>query len=134
MTANLDRASGLRAYLILIKVAYLTVHSKYQVRTALTQIKISHERKTVESTTISQRVIHGKVRTEVCKMAVGAFVLKPCYVPHIESVKSRSFPMGSYIGSSRELMIELISLPVPPKLYVPMTVTYMPSFEKKYCS
>ncbi len=29
----------------------------------------------VESTALSQRLIHGEVRTEVCKLAVGAFVL-----------------------------------------------------------
>lgn len=29
----------------------------------------------VECTKLSQRLIHGEVRTEVCKVAVGAFVL-----------------------------------------------------------
>mgnify|MGYP001436295435 CR=1 FL=1 len=31
----------------------------------------------VESTAFSQRLIHGEVCTEVCKVAVGAFVLAP---------------------------------------------------------
>jgi len=35
----------------------------------------SCELKSIESTDLSQRQIHGEVRTEVCKVAVGAFVL-----------------------------------------------------------
>jgi hypothetical protein len=35
----------------------------------------SCELKSVKSTDLSQRLIHGDVRTEVCKFAVGAFVL-----------------------------------------------------------
>ncbi len=44
---------GLRALLIAIKVAYLPVHSKYQVRTALIQMKNPHEQERVESTSLS---------------------------------------------------------------------------------
>ncbi len=35
----------------------------------------SCEMRPVESTELYQRLIHGEVRTEACKMAVGAFVL-----------------------------------------------------------
>ena len=35
------------------------------------------EMRQVEITDLSQRLIHGDVRTEVCKVAVGAFVLAP---------------------------------------------------------
>lgn len=47
--------------------------------TAPVQIKNSHELRSVESTAISQRLIHGEVRTEVCKVAVWRIRASDCY-------------------------------------------------------
>jgi hypothetical protein len=52
----------------------LPVLTKYQNEPRSEREK-SCELHSVESTAYSQWLIHGDVRTEVCKMAVGAFVL-----------------------------------------------------------
>jgi len=52
----------------------LPVLPKYQNGTASRKMKKSCEMRQVESTGISQRLIHGDVCIEVCKVAVGAFV------------------------------------------------------------
>ena len=49
--------------------------SKVSERHCVQKDEKSCEQKSVESTNLSQRLIHGEVCTEDCKMAVGAFVL-----------------------------------------------------------
>jgi hypothetical protein len=51
--------------------------------------KKSCEMRQVESTTFYQRRIHGEIRTEVCKIAVGAFVLAFVVGSSFEFVDSR---------------------------------------------
>ena len=59
--------------------------------------KKSCELKAVESTDLSQRQIHGEVCTEVCKVAVGAFVLalvgmRISFTSQVLAVNGRLFP------------------------------------------
>jgi hypothetical protein len=49
--------------------------SKVSDRHCVQKDEKSCEMLPVESTDLSQRLIHGDVRTEICKLAVGAFLL-----------------------------------------------------------
>jgi hypothetical protein len=60
----------------------LPVLTKYQISTEFRKMKKSCEQKSVESTNLSQRLIHGEFRTEASKEAVGAFVLAPVVGRH----------------------------------------------------
>ena len=57
------------------KLMNMPVLPKYQRGTAIRKMKKTCEMPQVECTTNSQRLIHGEVRTEICKVVVGAFVL-----------------------------------------------------------
>jgi len=57
----------------------LPVLPKYQITTATRKMKKSCELKLVESTTLSQRLIHGDVCTEVSKKPLWRIPASDCY-------------------------------------------------------
>lgn len=61
------------------KIVNLPVLPKYPRGTAFRKIKNSCKQKSVESTDLSQRQIHGDVRTEASKEAVWRITASDCY-------------------------------------------------------